>query len=70
MSTAPRDNQSQAERVARARTHASGLVARLGVPQAARELGLSPDALARIIAGLPGRAGTVALVLEHEHASR
>jgi hypothetical protein len=37
---------------------------RLGDSRAARELGVGREALARVIAGLPVRAGTLAMIRE------
>lgn len=45
------------------------LIARLGVRGAARELGLSTDAVARLHGGLPTHRGTVAQVVAHRQAS-
>ena len=52
-----------------ARTYAAELIRLHGDRRAARMLGISPESLARLHAGLTVHNGTVALVTEHARAS-
>jgi hypothetical protein len=56
-------------RIDAATKYAAELVRLHGDRRAARMLGISPESLARLLAGLAVHNGTVALVIEHERAS-
>lgn len=48
-----------------ARAHASRLVAELGLQGAAQELGLSREAVLRVVGGVPTQKGTRAIIEQH-----